>query len=359
MPSSAGPGTGGGSSSGGGGGFSGSFLGKQFSFASSGKSSGTDVISTQPSRPLEEPNTAITSAAASASDSDTINTDKTTAITETAAAATGGYKPVTNFEPQERVNPFDKEPHKSVSVTSIGAASNTTSSSSSISSSSISSRINRNGNPIKSPPPPTGPPPPPPTNMSSSMTNTNANNVNTYTNTNTNSSSASASASAYRNSFSSSLSKDKTSYGNYDSNTSVETITRMDTNTTNTAAIATATGAATGEASGGGITATTTGTVGGTTAITSSASNNDWRSAIGMRSASVYSAPAAVTTAALPGDTSGYDSNSLASQGGGEGGYNNPSDLPSYTRPSYSRSESNGNYLAVGVLLVSLTLRKT
>lgn len=127
----------------------------------------------------------------------------------------------------------------------------------------------------------------------------------------------------------------------------------MDTNTTNTAAIATATGAI-GEASGGG----GGGTTATTTAITSSASNNDWRSAIGMRSASVYSAPAAVTTAALPGDTSGYDSNSLASQGG-EGGYNNPSDLPSYTRPSYSRSESNGNYLAVGVLLVSLTLRKT
>lgn len=75
-----------------------------------------------------------------------------------------------------------------------------------------------------------------------------------------------------------------------------------------------------------------------------------------MRSASVYSAPAAVTTTGLPGDTSGYDSNSIASQ---DGGLNNPSDLPSYTRPSYSRSESNGNYLAVGVLLVSLTLRKT
>lgn len=130
----------------------------------------------------------------------------------------------------------------------------------------------------------------------------------------------------------------------------------MDTNTTNTAAIATATSTGAhsvgGEASG--ITAISTA---GAAAITSSASNNDWRTAIGMRSASVYSAPAAVTTAALPGDTSGYDSNSLASQG--EAGYNNPSDLPSYTRPSYSRSESNGNYLAVGVLLVSLTLRKT
>ncbi|EDV93096.1 GH19116 [Drosophila grimshawi] len=201
----------------------------------------------------------------------------------------------------------------------------TSSSSSSVSSSSISSRINRNGNPIKSPPPPAGPPPPPP-----SVVATNAN-VNINTNTNTNSSSVSASA--YRSSFSSSqLSKDKTSYGNYDSTTSIETITRMDTNTTNTAA--TATGA--GEASG--ITAISTGAV-GTAAITSSASNNDWRSAIGIRSASVYSAPAAVTTAALPGDTSGYDSNSLASQTG----FNNPSDMPSYTRPSYSRSESNAS----------------
>ncbi|XP_023174347.1 synapsin-like [Drosophila hydei] len=204
----------------------------------------------------------------------------------------------------------------------MGAASNTTSSSSSISSSSISSRINRNGNNIKSPPPPAGPPPPPP-------------NVTTNANINTNTNSSSVSASAYRSSFSSSLSKDKTSYGNYDSTSSIETITRMDTNTTNTAAIATGAGAS--EASG--ITAITTGAVGTANAITSSASNNDWRSAIGIRSASVYSAPAAVTTAALPGDTSGYDSNSLASQAG----YNNPSDLPSYTRPSYSRSESNAS----------------
>ncbi|KAH8417132.1 hypothetical protein KR222_003959, partial [Zaprionus bogoriensis] len=330
VPSSAGPGSGSGS---GGGGFSGSFLGKQFSFASSGKSSGTDVISTQPSRPQEE-------SMASVSDSVNTNTDTSSATAAgavagaaaAAAAPTGGYKPVTNFEPQERVNPFDKEPHKSVSVSSIGGVSNTTSSSSSVSSSSISSRINRNGNPIKSPPPPTGPPPPPPNNANIN-TNTNTN-TNTITNTNTNSSSVSASA--YRNSFSSSLSKDKTSYGNYDSSSSVETITRMDTTTTNTAA--TATGA--GEASG--ITAITTGAI-GATAITSSASNNDWRSAIGLRSASVYSAPAAVTTtatAALPGDTSGYDSNSLASQAQG---YNNPSDLPSYTRPSYSRSESNAS----------------
>ncbi|KAH8397679.1 hypothetical protein KR215_006752, partial [Drosophila sulfurigaster] len=318
VPSSAGPATGAsGTSSGASGGFSGSFLGKQFSFASGGKSNGaaTEVISSQPSRPLEEP--AASSAAlpnASVLDSANTNTDNIT---------TGVYKPVTNFEPQERVNPFDKEPHKSVSATSMGAVSNASSSSSSMSSSSISSRINRNGNnSVKSPPPPAGPPPPPPSNA----------NVTTKPNTNNSNASASASATAYRGSFSSSLSKDKTSYGNYDSSSSIETITRMDTNTTNTAA--TATGA--GEASG--ITAITTDAVGGA-AITSSTSTNDWRSAIGMRSASVYSAPAAVTTAALPGDTSGYDSNSLASQAG----YNNPSDLPSYTRPSYSRSESNAS----------------
>ncbi|TDG43849.1 hypothetical protein AWZ03_009713 [Drosophila navojoa] len=324
VPSSAGP------TSSGGSGFSGSFLGKQFSFASGGKSGGSDVISTQPSRPQEEPAAAAAAAAtagsavrpaASVSDS-----DNTTDIT---ATTTAGYKPVTNFEPQERVNPFDKEPHKSVSIASIGAASNTTSSSSSISSSSISSRINRNGNSIKSPPPPAGPPPPPP-------------NVATNANVNTNTNSSSVSASAYRSSFSSTLSKDKTSYGNYDSNSSIETITRMDTNTTNTAAIDTGAGAGAGASEASGITAITTGAGTGATAnatITSSASNNDWRSAIGLRSASVYSAPAAVTTAALPGDTSGYDSNSLASQAG----YNNPSDLPSYTRPSYSRSESNAS----------------
>ncbi|ALC47042.1 Syn [Drosophila busckii] len=311
VPSSAGPA----SSVGSGSGFSGSFLGKQFSFAASGsKSSGVgggipDVISTQPSRPQQQ-EPATTTAAVPASDSAT--TDNITTTTTTSA----GYQPVTNFEPQERVNPFDKDASKSMSVTSMGAVSNTTSSSSSISSSSISSRINRNGNPNKSPPPPTGPPPPPP-------------HVTANANFNTNNSS-SASASAYRNSFSSSLSKDKTSYGNYDSNSSVETITRMDTNTTNTTAI-TATGGS--EA----ITAISSG--GAAAAITSSTSNNDWRTAIGMRSASVYSAPAAVTTTAPPGDTSGYDSNSLASQAG----YNNPSDLPSYTRPSYSRSESNAS----------------
>lgn len=142
----------------------------------------------------------------------------------------------------------------------------------------------------------------------------------------------------------------------------METITRMDTNTTNTAPAAMAT-TTTGEPSG--IMSISRGGAGAGAAagaISSSASNNDWRTAIGIRSASVYSAPAAVTTTAVaagPGDTSGYDSNSLASQAASEGGYNNPSDLPSYTRPSYSRSESNGNYLAVGVLLVSLTLRKT
>ncbi|EDW23878.1 GL23681 [Drosophila persimilis] len=325
VPTSAGPGSSGGS------GFSGSFLGKQFSFASGGKSgngngNGTEVISTQPSRPLEEPSAASSAVQPGSSVSDSVNI---TSDTSTDKAA-GGYKPVTNFEPQERVNPFDKEPHKSSSVASIaGAASNnTTSSSSSISSSSISSRINRNGNGIKSPPPPSGPPPPPPTVAATVHSNAN-------------------SSSGYRNSFSSTLSKDKTSYGNYGSSTSIETITRMDTNTTNTAA--TATGA--GEASG--ITAITSisnsagigagaGAIAPSTAVgpmTTSATTNDWRSAIGIRSASVYSAPAAVTTTALPGDTSGYDSNSIASQAE----YNNPSDLPSYTRPSYTRSESNAS----------------
>ncbi|KAH8307688.1 hypothetical protein KR044_009503, partial [Drosophila immigrans] len=331
VPSSAGPATGSATSSAASGGFSGSFLGKQFSFASGGRSNGTatEVTSTLPSRPLEEsalPSTAASSAAlptASVFDSANTNTDNT-------MTTTGSYKPVTNFEPQERVNPFDKESHKSVRATSMGAVSNASSStSSSMSSSSISSRINRNGNnsvTVKSPPPPAGPPPPPPTNANVTPK------PNTLSNTNTSTNNSSATAIAYRSSFSSSLSKDKTSYGNYDSNSSIETITRMDTNTTNTAA--TATGA--GEASG--ITAITTGACGGA-AIASSASTNDWRSAIGMRSASVYSAPAAVTTAALPGDTSGYDSNSLASQAG----YNNTSDLPSYTRPTYSRSESNAS----------------
>ncbi|EDX13508.1 GD18674 [Drosophila simulans] len=302
VPSSAGPGSG----------FSGSFLGKQFSFAGKGEG----VISTQPTqRPSEEPPAIPTTASSavrpesSVSVSDSRNTDT---LTERAGA---GYQPVTNYEQQERVNPFDKEPSKSGSAASIH-----TSSSSSISSSSISSRINRNGNAIKSPPPPAGPPPPPPTNVTAVGSNAN-------------------SSSGYRNSFSSSLSKDKTSYGNYGSTTSVETITRMDTNTTNTGATATEAGEASGVtaitniSNSAGIVAPTTGT------ITTSVTTNDWRSAIGMRSASVYSAPAAVTTV-LPGDTSGYDSNSLASQGEG---LNNPSDLPSYTRPSYSRSESNAS----------------
>ncbi|KAH8330773.1 hypothetical protein KR067_007329, partial [Drosophila pandora] len=306
VPGSAGPGSGG---------FSGSFLGKQFSFASktgAGAGAGEGVISTQPTRPSEEPPAVPGEAqpGSSVSDSGLKNTDTDRA----------GYQPVTNFEPQERVNPFDKDPHKSQSAASINT---TTSSSSSMSSSSISSRVNRNGNAMKSPPPPTGPPPPPPTNSS-----------------------------GYRNSFSSSLSKDKTSYGNYGSNTSVETITRMDTTNTGATTITEASGGAASEVTAitnisnsgvgsgigpgpGGEIAPNTGT------ITTSVTTNDWRSAIGMRSASVYSAPAAVTTTgALPGDTSGYDSNSIASQGAG---YNNPSDLPSYTRPSYSRSESNAS----------------
>jgi len=295
------------------------------------------VISTQPTqRPSEEP-PAIPATASSAVRPESSVSISGTTNTDTERAGTGGYQPVTNYEQQERVNPFDKEPNKSGSAASIHT---TTSSSSSMSSSSISSRINRNGNAIKSPPPPAGPPPPPPTNVVAvGVGGSNAN-----------------SSSGYRNSFSSSLSKDKTSYGNYGSTTSVETITRMDTNTTNTGATATEAGEASGItaitniSNSAGIVAPTTGT------ITTSVTTNDWRSAIGMRSASVYSAPAAVTTV-LPGDTSGYDSNSIASQG--EEVLNNPSDLPSYTRPSYSRSESNGNYLAVGVLLVSLTLRKT
>ncbi|KAH8385995.1 hypothetical protein KR200_012177, partial [Drosophila serrata] len=308
VPSSAGPGSSGG-------GFSGSFLGKQFSFASGGGSSSGSgaVISTQPTQEPPAAPPAINSSS-SVSDSGTKTTDTNTE-TDRAGA---GYQPVTNFEPQERVNPFDKEPHKSAS----GASINTASSSSSMSSSSISSRINRNGNAIKSPPPPAGPPPPPPSHVSH-VSNAN-------------------SSSGYRNSFSSSLSKDKTSYGNYGSSTSVETITRMDTNTTNTGATATEAGEASGitaitnisNSAGAGTIAPVTGT------ITTSVTTNDWRTAIGMRSASVYSAPAAVTTTGLPGDTSGYDSNSIASQ---DGGLNNPSDLPSYTRPSYSRSESNAS----------------
>ncbi|KAH8267341.1 hypothetical protein KR018_011795, partial [Drosophila ironensis] len=302
VPSSAGPSSGG---------FSGSFLGKQFSFASkAGAGPGTEgVISTQPSRPVQEeapagPGEAPPSAS-SVSDNGTTNTD-----TEKERERAAGYQPVTNFEPQERVNPFDKQSAASIATTTSSTSSST---SSSMSSSSISSRINRNGNAVKSPPPPAGPPPPPPTNVTGS---------------------------GYRNSFSSSLSKDKTSYGNYGSNSSVETITRMDTtNTTGGTTLTEVSGVtAITNISNSGVGAAGPAPVTGT--ITTSVTTNDWRSAIGMRSASVYSAPAAVTTTG-PGDTSGYDSNSIASQGAA--GYNNPSDLPSYTRPSYSRSESNAS----------------
>lgn len=77
---------------------------------------------------------------------------------------------------------------------------------------------------------------------------------------------------------------------------------------------------------------------------------------LGTRSASVYSAPAVVSTAAAPATANNDDAQSTAAA---SNGYNAATDMPSYTRPSYSRSESNGNYLAVGVLLVSLTLRKS
>lgn len=240
------------------------------------------------------------------------------------------YKPVTNFEPQERVNPFDKGALKtSATNQTIGSAVSTTSSSS-ISSSSISSRINRNGNMgIKSPPPPTGPPPPPPTGAV-------ANN-------------------SYRNSISTtppSAGKDNRTF-NYGSSTSIETITRMDTNTTNT----TTAGPSSDAAIAANAIADDNNVTGVAAGATSSTSGGpDWKSKMGIRSASVYSAPAAVsTTLPAAGDTSGYASNSSPASNA----YNTTADLPSYTRPSYSRSESNGNYLAVGVLLVSLTLRKS
>uniref|UniRef100_A0A034WKD7 Synapsin n=1 Tax=Bactrocera dorsalis TaxID=27457 RepID=A0A034WKD7_BACDO len=220
------------------------------------------------------------------------------------------YKPVTNFEPQERVNPFDKGVLKtSATNQTIGSAVSTTSSSS-ISSSSISSRINRNGNVgIKSPPPPTGPPPPPPTGAIAS--------------------------SSYRNSTSTtppSAGKDNRTF-NYGSSTSIETITRMDTNTTNT----TTAGPSSDAAPVAGALAddnNATGVAGGATSSTSG--GPDWKSKMGIRSASVYSAPANLPAA---GDTSGYASNSSPASNA----YNTTADLPSYTRPSYSRSESNAS----------------
>jgi len=166
------------------------------------------VISTQPTqRPSEEPPAIPTMASSAVRPESSVSISGTT-NTDTERAGTGGYQPVTNYEQQERVNPFDKEPNKSGSAASIHT---TTSSSSSMSSSSISSRINRNGNAIKSPPPPAGPPPPPPTNVVAAV-GVGGSNAN--------------SSSGYRNSFSSSLSKDKTSYGNYGSTTSVVVVAK-------------------------------------------------------------------------------------------------------------------------------------
>lgn len=302
----------------------------------------SDVISAQPSPKLtaEKPydarsdtstNSTLTagSMSVSASSAASYSSKPSSSVLDTFQEE-NKYKPVTNFEPQERVNPFDKGALKtSATNQTIGSAVSTTSSSS-ISSSSISSRINRNGNMgIKSPPPPTGPPPPPPTGAV-------ANN-------------------SYRNSISTtppSAGKDNRTF-NYGSSTSIETITRMDTNTTNT----TTAGPSSDAAIAANAIADDNNVTGVAAGATSSTSGGpDWKSKMGIRSASVYSAPAAVsTTLPAAGDTSGYASNSSPASNA----YNTTADLPSYTRPSYSRSESNGNYLAVGVLLVSLTLRKS
>jgi len=120
VPSSAGPGTG--SGSGTGSGFTGSFLGKQFSFA--GGKGGVNVgdggvISTQPTqRPSEEPPAIPTMASSAVRPESSVSISGTT-NTDTERAGTGGYQPVTNYEQQERVNPFDKEPNKSGSAASI------------------------------------------------------------------------------------------------------------------------------------------------------------------------------------------------------------------------------------------------
>uniref|UniRef100_W8B960 Synapsin n=3 Tax=Ceratitis capitata TaxID=7213 RepID=W8B960_CERCA len=223
------------------------------------------------------------------------------------------YKPVTNFEPQERVNPFDKGAIKtSTTNQTIGSAVSTTSSSS-ISSSSISSRINRNGNVgVKSPPPPLGPPPPPPTGVAGNT--------------------------SYRNSISTtppSAGKDSRTF-NYGSSTSIETITRMDTNTTTT----TTAGPSSDATAAGAVGATGDDNASGGAAASTSGGGIDWKSKMGIRSASVYSAPAAVSsTMPAAGDTSGYASNSSPASNV----YNATADLPSYTRPSYSRSESNAS----------------
>ncbi|KAI8130032.1 Synapsin [Lucilia cuprina] len=297
-----------------------SFLGKQFSFTS-GKSStsassglGDSVISTQPSpKPAEKPVDAR---------SDTSSTSTLTAGSVSSSSKPSSsvldtydqeskYKPVTNFEPQERVNPFDKGAMKtSTTTTTIGGVSTT--SSSSISSSSISSRINaRTDSTFKSPPPPSRPPPPPPQNASI----------------------ATNSSTTYQSSTASN--KDKTSYI-YGSSTSIETITRMDTTTATGNTVSNATASTSlGQSSQG--TANTK-----LRNDTANTTTTDWRTAItaplntGTRSASVYSAPAAVTVPA----TGSEDAQSTAAA---SNGYNAATDLPSYTRPSYSRSESNGS----------------
>lgn len=313
-----------------------SFLGKQFSFTS-GKSStsassglGDSVISTQPTpKTNEKPvdarsDTSSTSTLTAGSVSS--SSKPSSSVLDQNYEQESKYKPVTNFEPQERVNPFDKGAMKS-STTSTTLGGVSTTSSSSISSSSISSRINaRTDSNFKSPPPPSRPPPPPPQNASI----------------------ATNSSTTYQSSTASN--KDKTSYI-YGSSTSIETITRMDTTTATGNTVSNATASTSlGQSSQG--TANTK--------LKNETGNNlsDWRTAItaplssGTRSASVYSAPAAVTVPA----TASEDAQSTAAA---SNGYNATTDLPSYTRPSYSRSESNGNYLAVGVLLVSLTLRKS
>uniref|UniRef100_A0A1A9WLT1 Synapsin ATP-binding domain-containing protein n=1 Tax=Glossina brevipalpis TaxID=37001 RepID=A0A1A9WLT1_9MUSC len=312
------------------------FLGKQFSFASGKTSAPTSTVGGDASITSMPPITNQSSEKPFDARSDTSSTSTLTAgsvsssskpsssVLDTYEQDNSKYKPVTNFEPQERINPFDKGVLKtSATSNTIGSASTT--SSSTISSSSISSRINARATAMKSPPPPSRPPPPPPQSASIA----------------TNSSATIQSSSASN--------KDKTSYL-YGSSTSIETITRMDTNTT----------------TGTGSMATATTSVGMSfyTENQRNITDNDPErrnkttsfaaSTTAARSASVYSAPAAVNTSATA--ATGDDGQSTAAT---SNGYNATTDLPSYTRPSYSRSESNGNYLAVGVLLISLTLRKS
>ncbi|KAL9899135.1 LOW QUALITY PROTEIN: synapsin [Glossina fuscipes fuscipes] len=292
------------------------FLGKQFSFASGKTSAPTSAVG-DASITSSPPNTNQSSEKPFDTRSDTSSTSTLTAgsvsssskpsssVLDTYEQENSKYKPVTNFEPQERVNPFDKGVLKtSATSNTIGSASTT--SSSTISSSSISSRINARATAMKSPPPPSRPPPPPPQSASIA----------------TNSSATIQSSSASN--------KDKTSYL-YGSSTSIETITRMDTNTT------TGTGSM--------ATATTSIGVSCYTENQKNITDNDPErrnkttfaaNTTAARSASVYSAPAAVNTSATA--TAGDDAQSTAAT---SNGYNATTDIPSYTRPSYSRSESN------------------